>query len=793
MVLCDNAHTARYVPGGFLLRTPSEMEKRIAAWLVRHRVVMFFAGLVAVTALTAGAQYLWFESSYRIFFKDDNAQLLAHDAIEAEYTKADNVAFILAPRDGRVFTRDTLRAVRELTEIGWTVPRSIRVDSISNFQYSYAEGDDLIVHDLVRDPDDMDEAELRRLERLALSEPALVDGLISRRAHVTSVNVRLEMPSDSQEAGTATREIMDFAESVKADFEARYPQLTIYLMGQVVVNHAFNATAERDAATLVPVMFAVVILLLALFLRSFTATAVTTFVIITSILATVGVLGWLGYQVNQINVSAPVIILTLAVSDCVHVLVHYLQDLRRGMDKAAAMTHALELNLVPVFLTSLTTAIGFFSLNASETPPFRELGTVVGLGVFGAMVWTMTFLPALMLWLPTRSKLEPRLQSFTLADAADRILRHHRIVFWGLLLVAAGLFACIPRNDLNDDSVDYFHETLPVRQAIDFVSDNLTGIDNISYSLPAGETGGIYEPAYLKQVEAFAEWWKQHPEVAHVSTFLDVVKRLNRTMHGDDPAYDRLPDDRELIAQYVLLYELSLPQGLDLNDGVNFDKSATRLSVNIHNVKSRELMELEERGRLWLEQHAPELKTHGSSVSIMFAHLGQDNIYSMMRGAVIALLLISLTLIIALRSVKFGLLSLLPNAFPAGMAFGLWGIFSGQVNLAVAAVFSITLGIVVDNTIHFFSKYLYARQRLGRATEDAIRYAFSTVGAALLVTTSALTFGFLILAQSDFDVNASMGLMTAMVIGIALVFDLLFLPGLLMVFDRRGGAAGQPK
>ncbi|MGH8443381.1 MAG: efflux RND transporter permease subunit [Nevskiaceae bacterium] len=759
------------------------MEARLAAWVVRWRVALFAACVVALLAAVAGARLLWFESSYRIFFKDDNPQLLAHDAIEAAYTKADNVAFIVAPADGRVFTRETLAVVKELTEIGWTVPRSIRVDSITNFQWSRAVGDDLRVQDLVQDPAALSDAELAQLQAVALGEPALVDGLISRRAHVTSVNVRLEMPADSRAQGEANREVMAFVRGVVARVTQEHPQLTIHLMGQVVVNYGFNEIAERDAATMVPLMFAVVVVLLAVFLRSVSATVVTTLIIVASVLFTVGALGWLGFQVNQVNVSAPVIILTLAVSDCVHVLVHYLNDLRRGLASEAAMTHALEVNLVPVFLTSFTTMIGFFSLNTSETPPIRELGTVVGIGVMGAMLITLTVLPALMLWLPKRFAPPVDSRGFTLGPLAEVILRRPRAYFAAVTVVALGLMAFIPRNDLNDDTVDYFDKSLPLRQAFDFVQQNLTGIDTIAYSLPAEGAGGIYDPAYLRRVEAFAEWWKRQPEVTHVSTFVDVIRRLNRNLHGDDAAYDRIPDERETVAQYVLLYELSLPQGLDLNDALTFDKSATRLSVNIKDTRAKEMLQIEERAQRWLADNAPQMRSYGSSLSIMFAHLGQENIYGMMKGSALALLLISATLVVFLRSWKFGLLSLLPNAFPAAIAFGIWGLTSGQVNLAVAAVFSITLGIVVDNTIHFFSKYLYARRQLRNGPEDAIRYAFTTVGAALLVTTAVLTLGFLVLAQSDFALNASMGTMTAMVVVIALMFDLLFLPALLLWAD----------
>jgi uncharacterized protein len=760
------------------------MEARLAALLVRFRVSLFWLALALTAALAYGSTALWFESSYKIFFDKADPQLLAHEAMEEAYTKADNVAFVVAPQDGRIFTRETLTAIEELTSASWQLPRSVRVDSITNFQYSRAEGDELIVTDLVRNAPALSDAELAQLQAIALAEPALVNMLISSRAHVSNINVRLEMPGDSRETTAVNQEVMSAARALVAEFESRYPNLKLHLIGQVVVNHAFNESAEYDAGRLVPAMFIAVLLLITAFLRSVTATVVTTFVILTGILITVGFTGWLGFQLNQVNISAPIIILTLAVSDCVHILVHYLRDLRKGMDKPAAMEHALRINLVPVFLTSITTAIGFFSLNTSDSPPFRELGTVVGFGVIGVMVLTLCLLPTLMMALPLRIRPRPENPGLSLKGLADVILRYQRLAFWGSIGAALLCFAFIGRNDLNDDTVEYFHEEMPIRQAFDFVQANLTGVDSIAYSLDAGGPEGVYDPSYLHKVESFANWLRTQPEVSYVASFTDVIKRLNRNMNGDDPAYYRIPEDRELAAQYVLLYELSLPPGLDLANQVTFDKSATKLTVQVQNVKAKEIIAIEDRAQAWLAANAPELRTHGTGLSLMFAHIGQNNIKSMMRGSVIALLLISLTLIITLRSVKFGLLSLLPNAFPAAMAFGIWGMTVARVNLAVAAVFSITLGIVVDNTIHFFSKYLHARRELKLSTEDAIRYAFSTVGSALLVTTSALVIGFFILAQSNFDVNSSMGLMTAMTILLALVFDLLFLPGLLLRFDR---------
>ncbi len=763
------------------------MEARLAALLVRYRLLFVLFSLVAVAAIAYGARYVWFDSDYRIFFSADNPQLLAHERMQSDYTRSDNISFILAPRDGAAFTGETLAAIEELTAAAWKIPHSIRVDSITNFQHTRAEGDDLKVADLVENGGSLSEAEIQERRAIALAEPLLVHSLISDKGHVTSVNVRLTLPTARGVPDTATPEVMAYARDLAHKFEQAHPEIKLYLMGLVPVNQAFNELAQKDSETLAPLMFVVVVLVLAVFLRTASGVLVTVAVIVCSLLVAVGFMGWVGYAANQVNVSAPTLILTLAVSDSVHLLLSYLEALGRGLPKPAAMEESLELNLGPVFFTNFTTAIGFIALNFSDSPPFLELGNIAAFGVMGTMVLSFTLLPGLMIWLPVR--IRPGMGEDAHWRVVDRIgefaLARRRALFWGVLAVVLVCASFLVKNDLNDDTVEYFSKGLEIRSAFDFVEDNLTGIDSISYSLPAGGPEGIHEPAYLKKVEAFGEWLRQQPEVTHVTLFTDVIKRLNRNMHGDDPAYYRVPDERDLAAQYVLLYELSLPQGLDLNDMITFDKSATRLSVSLVNQKSRALMEFDERARRWLAGNAPELQTHGASVSLMFAHVSKRNIDSMVRGALISALLISLTMIFSLRSLKFGVLSVIPNLLPAAMAFGIWGLLVGEVNLAVAAVFSISSGIVIDDTIHFLSKYLRARRRDGKDPADAVRYSFATTGSALFVNTAVLVTGFLVLTISDFTVNSSLGFMTALIIGIALFFDLLFLPALLLRFDRQ--------
>jgi predicted RND superfamily exporter protein len=766
------------------------MEARLAALLVRHRHAFVVLSLLLVAAVSSGAQYVWFNGDYRIFFRADNPHLIAHERQQASFTKSDNVSFILAPADGAIFTRRTLMAIEQLAADCWKIPYSIRVDSITNHQHTRAVDDELATGDLVRDAARLSYAQIAERRAIALAEPLLVGGLLSARGHVAAVNVRLELPDYKGREDPATPEVMAHVRRMEREFEAAHPGITVHLMGLLPINQGFNELAQQDSATLAPLMFVVVLVVLALFFRSFSATFTTLLVIVFSLTMAVGFMGWVGYAANQVNVSAPTLILTLAVSDSVHILLPYLEGLGQGRSRSDAMEDSLRVNLAPVFFTNFTTAIGFVGLNFSDSPPFLEMGNIAAFGVMATMLLTFTLLPGIMTLLPV--KLRPGMGEEAHWRIVDRVcefaLARRRQLFWIILAVVAAFSAAIPRNELNDDTAEYFEKGVPLRDAMDFVEDNLTGIDGIAYELSSGEPGGINDPAFLAKVEAFAQWWRAQPETTHVLTFTDVIKRLNKSMHGDDSAWYRVPEDRDLAAQYVLLYELSLPQGLDLNTLVNFDKSALRLVASVKNQPARELIALEERAHAWLEANAPGMATGpGTGVSVIFARLSQSNIYSMMEGALVSAVLISLTMILSLRSFKFGFVSLVPNLLPAAVAYGIWGLTVGQVNLAVAAVFSVSSGIVIDDTIHFLSKYLRARRVDGRSPADAVRYSFATTGTALFVNTAVLVLGFLVLTVSNFTVNSSLGLMTALIIGIALLFDLLFLPALLLKVDPDKG------
>ncbi|HEX6144285.1 MAG TPA: MMPL family transporter [Geminicoccaceae bacterium] len=777
------ADDVRAGAGGLARRPTSRLAPALADALVRRRWLVLALCALLAAGSAAGLRDLEFSSDYRVFFSRQNPELEAFEALQKVYSKSDNLVFVLRPDHGDAFRPEVLGAARSLTDAAWRLPFATRVDGVVNFQHSHARGDELIVQDLV--PADLEPtpARLARIRQIALAEPLLRDRLVSADATTLGVNVTLNPPQKSQDEVPL---IMAEARRLAGELRAAHPHITVAITGQVALNNAFVEATYADLRTLIPIMYAMIALALLAFLRSLVAVLATVLVIGLSAVTAMGLAGWLGILLSPPSAVAPTIILTLAVADSVHILVTMLHERGRGASAEAALRESLRINFQPVFLTSLTTAIGFLSLNFSDAPPFRDLGNITALGVGAAWIYAVLFLPALLMVLPPRAPrhLWDRAPA-RMEEVAAWVIRHRRRVLVGTAVAVALLAAWIPRIELNDQFVDYFDPSIRFRADTDFATEHLSGIYQMHWSLPSGSSGGIAEPAYLERLHAFKTWLEARPEVVHVNSLSDVMVRLNRNLHGDDPAHHRLPDSRELAAQYLLLYEMSLPFGLDLNNRIDIDRAATRLVATLENITTADARALAAAARDWLDRNFESARgSPATGPFVMFAYISERNIQAMLYGTAVALALISIVLTVALRDLRLGLLSLIPNLVPVIVAFGLWALVIGEIGLAVSVVAATSLGIIVDNTVHFLSKYRRARREQSAGAAAAVRHAFRTVGAALLVTSAVLIAGFAMLALSAFQLNASLGLLTAISIAAALVADFTLLPALLLTLDR---------
>lgn len=751
-------------------------------WIVDRPWTTIFLVLLSVAALAAGMKNLTVTNDYRYFFSDENPNLAAFEDITDTYASPDSILIVIKPNDGYMTDPKWLKVLGELTEAAWKIPYTSRVDSLTNYQHIEADEDSLNVSTLVEDPQNVSQDDATRIRDIALNDSPLVDLLISPDGKTSGVFANVQVPMGDQDA---INEVVSYSRALRDEFRAKYPDMRLELSGTTIMAAGFSEVAARDLGALTPVMFIVIGLVVLVLLRSMAGMFASLLVIALAAIAAIGLAGWFGIVMSAPSGTAPTIILTIAIADSIHILVTMLVYLHQGMPKREAILESLRLNLEPIFLTSVTTAIGFFCLNFSDSPPFWDLGNIAGMGCLAALLFSLTILPALIMVLPIKGNAALKRQTDYMKRIAEFVIAHPKQILITTGAIAIAAMSLVPRISLDDRLVEYLGPTTEFRQAADFTTENLTSYYQLQYSLPAAEPGAITDPDYLKTLEEFRDWWLAQPEVIHVASFSEIIRRLNKAMNAGDPAFDTIPDSRPLAAQYLLLYEMSLPFGLDLNSQIDVDRSATKYSVVVKSLSTDEVSALIDRADIWLKENAPaHMYALPAGHTLMFAFIGENNMTGMTQGTLLAIVLIAFCLMAALRSIRLGLLSFVPNLTPPLVAFGLYSLFSETVGFWASFVTATALGLIVDATVHFLSKYQRARIEQKASAEDAVRYAFQTVGTALLVSTLVIMIGFSILATSQFKIIGMMGMMVALTVFIAFVLDFLLLPALLLWIDR---------
>jgi len=525
------------------------------------------------------------------------------------------------------------------------------------------------------------------------------------------------------------------------------------------------------------------------FMRSFWGATAIFILISLCLITTFGAFGWITPLLTPMAGFAPSILLSIMVADSVHILTTFMHQLRRGHSKTAAIIFSLQLNFTPVLVTSITTMIGFLSLNFSTSPPYQDLGNMVAFGVLVAFIFSLMVLPSLLQLLPFHAQkpndnLKSHLFERTITTLAEFIIARKRILLISTSSIAIILTLFISNNKLSDNWAKYFDDSFPVIKLVNQIDGYLYGVNNLEYSLSPVADKTIFSPDYLQQMDDFEQWFFTRDKVFNIHSLSQLMKDLNETMHNDDPNYHRVPESSELAAQYLLFYEMGLPEGLGLNNLITIHQDATRFTVSMTTAGSDEILALDKEAQAWLQQNAPAIQpTAATGLGVVFAHIAQRNIKSLLFGTLIALFGISVVLLLVLKSFKYGIISLVPNIIPAAMAYGVWGATLGFIDISLSIVACSTLGIVVDDTVHFLHKYMLAR-RSGKNAEDAIRESFSRVGMALVTTTVVLAGGFIILAVSHMNTSAYIGTLMAMTLVFALIVDFLLLPPLLLYLDK---------
>ena len=755
----------------------------LAETIIRYRPLCIIISILILAGLAQGLSKINFNPDINAFFPENDTLTTSHLSIEDTYSSMDNAVIGIGVKEGTVFTNEVLSLIEDLTERAWKTPHSLRVDSLSNYSYVSADGDDLYIEPFLEGSSTYDLKTLKEKELIIEEEELAYGAIISKDKKTSLINIVFDPPRKDIEA--EYQESLNYVLGFLEEARKNHPEVDLIISGIVYMEYQSPMLLKAQMPKLMPSAILVILLTLFLLLRSLVAVAGSFLVILMSVVSAMGSIGFMSGDIAQPFIMVPILIATLAVADCVHLFTLYFQNLDSSRKSKEAMLESLKLNLQPLFLTSLTTAIGFLSLNLAPVEPLRGIGNGVAVGVFLAFIFTVLLLAPIVSYFNVKQSKNINFQKNIARKLGRFSIKNYKRLLVIVPVISCFLMAFIPLNKTNDNPLEFYSERYTTSAADSkWISQRIGGTFPVSYEL--NSQGIVSDPKFLREVDKFSEWLASNKEVLHVSSLSKIMKNLNKTLHGKQEEWNIIPTEPDLSAQYLFFYEMSLPYGLDLTNSISQNKESIKLVASLKELGSLEYREFAKKVENYASQNMPEdMVSIGTGTRPIFAFMSNMLITQLTYALGIGIVLITATIILFFRSLRYGMLTSVTNLLPIGVAFGIWAIVSGEISMLVGIGMGTTLGIIVDFTVHFLSKYLHARRQKNLSAEEAVEYAFETVGFALIITSFSLILGFLVLLQAFFIPIHGFVLFSSIAFLSALIIDLLLFPALLITWDKR--------
>jgi uncharacterized protein len=742
-----------------------------------------------VFALASNLKDLQIDGSYRIWFEKDSKILTDYDKFRSEFSNDDGVTIVFKDESG-IFNKKALASIQRITDALWDMNHIDRVDSLTNYQHVHSEvsaPDDVLVDDFIIE--DLAEATPEYLEdrkKVALADSIIVNGFISKDGTTTMIFARLE--AEANEHGDISAEVMKDIHAI-IDPEAEKTGYKYWLNGGPPMTEAFVDIAGKDAMTFTPLVFLLSMVLLFLLFRRVSGALVPMAVVLFTFLSVLAVQTLLGYKLNNFTANIPVFIVAIGIADAVHIYSVWLMGKKEGLPNREAVQKSLEKNFVPILLTSLTTTAGFATLALSKVVPVATLGIATASGAVLAFIISVLWMPAILLMLKKEIKknIVVKEEKKKSLGYGKFIVANDKKIIWITSLIVAIVGFGLYFIKVDSNTIRYFDTDVEIRKSSEFTMKNLTGSMSYSIIVDSGKTDGIKEPAFLKEIERFyVEYKAAFPhDVRHMTSLLDSIKRYNKILDNKE----EVPNNRELSAQYLLLYSLSLPQGMEITDRMDFDQRKLRVTALTNIVDTSKDIKMIRFAQEWWAKTAYAVEVTGQTS--MYAFMQKDITDTLIISLSLTIIIVSLMMLLIFRRLKILWILLLPNILPVVLVLGVMGWIGLTIDMGVAIAGAIIIGVAVDDSIHFLVKYFDARKR-GLSMSDTFDEVLHYAGRAILFTTVVLSLAFSIFAFSTFTPNQNFGVVTATALLIALIIDLLFLPALLSVMDGEKHYSSKP-
>lgn len=760
----------------------------IARTLVKRRTLLAVLTLVVSVVIGWGVTKTSIDPRSDAILPEDDPYAAQVAAVEADFPRSRSALFTFIAPGGDIFNREALTAMEALHARFGEVQSAVAVGSMVNYRLNAVDETIYGRQYLLPPVDSLSDSDLAQVRDIALADEDLVKTQLARDGDMALAIFKYR-PS-----GEGLSERLEIARSVVAlrdRLRGDYPGVEIYVLGNDLFElDSYNAQI-KDRNNLAPLVALATTLLLWLCLNSLVYALCTLVVSFLGILLTIGTVGWSGFAFNQISNMGPLVVLTIAMAHGIHIISIYLQGLHEGLSKLEALEQSLRLNLQPVTLATVTTAMGFLSLNYCSSAGIYGFGNAVAMGVVWAYLVTLTLLPALIMWVPTRRIPRPLGVRGMIRQVSALVTERGNALFWGLSVIIVVCLAMLPLNKVDFDRFEFIDKDSDFHRVITALAQKIGNDQSLVYAVDSGQYYGIADPAFMREVERFADWLEEQPDVSVVNSYVGMLKTLNEAENDNDPAWHILPDDNLQVIDYLVGYQLVQEIEPHLEPIFDPEYTTVRVVVGTSNLSNVQLLELNKRIEAWYADNInPDYQVLHGSNTILYARLNDTISRQLLEGFTVSFLLITLTMLVGLRSVRYGLISIAPNLLPPAVVFGVWGLFVGQLSPYILMLFSISIGLVVDDSVHVLSKYMAAR-KAGDKPEEAVRYSLDKAGSAITITTAALAMGTFILVFSNTYYYQNVALMLTPIIVVALLLDLLFLPPLLVKLDKFLDRRGQ--
>ncbi len=755
--------------------------RSIGEYTVRHRLFLSLIAVIASALLSTGILRNGFDTSLGALLTQSDPYLDELGILADNFPNDLEINFAFVATEGEtVFQPQLLKAMEWLEERYQQIPFSQRISSITNFVSPETQ-----LRLFERPLNSYSQVDLDALKELAVSDRLLTANLLSSDASLAFAIIY----TNGDEASTEQRlEIADTVLALRDELRQTFPEIGIHANSEVLLEQSSQQAMVDDLTTLMPlVILACVLAICYCFKSAILGICILSHTVLT-IICTAGTLGYLGFSFNNVSIMAPLVVVIISVANSVHIISIYNQFLMKGLSKPDAMQESMTYNFQPISLAALTTAIGFTSLNMSSSPAIQDFGQIVAIGIIFAYVLTILYLPAVLIFLSKSSEQMDKSQApflqYTLEKICTLTRTQDRSIFWSCSALALFTLLMLPLNETDFNRLDFIASDDDIKQYYDEVSDRLNRGPALTYAVDTHSETGAIEPDFLRRMGNFSDWLSQQAEVESVGSVVDVIKTIHQVQNDDDPRFYEIPDDLASVLNYLLGYTQVESKDFPVLGFVTADLSMMSLFINAVPMSNQEMIDLDVRLTEKFQEDFPEADLiHGSGL-LLFARMDELVTVELLQGYSLSLLLITITLIIGLRSVYFGILSVLPNLLPATIVFGIWALLVGQLDPFVMMLFSISIGLVVDDTVHLLSHYLDDRRR-GAAQPEAISHAIKTAGPALSITTLVLALGTTILIFANTIYFQQAAKLLVPIVVIALVLDLLYLPTILKRFDKK--------